>query len=62
MLINSPEPESVTNIELKNGDIVFCSHFEDFNHIYLCKSSKSTTPENNNFIIDASKVKGNYGK
>uniref|UniRef100_A0A2S2R425 Tudor domain-containing protein n=2 Tax=Sipha flava TaxID=143950 RepID=A0A2S2R425_9HEMI len=57
MLINLPEPESVTNIELKNGDIVFCCNFEDFNHIYLCKSSKNTIPQNNNFIIDASKIK-----
>jgi hypothetical protein len=62
MLINLPEPESVTNIELKNGDIVFCCNFEDFNHIYLCKSSKNTIPQNNNFIIDASKIKGNYSE
>lgn len=63
-VINSPELELITNNELKNGDIVFCCYFEDFNHIYLCKSSssKSIMPDNKNFIIDASKVKGNCNK
>lgn len=57
-MINAPEPELITNIELKNGDIVFCTYFENFNHLYLCKSTKNTMPEISNFIIDASKVKG----
>jgi len=60
LLINSPEPEIISNIELRTGDTVFCSHFEDFNHLYLCKSSKNNTiPENYSMMIDSKLAKGN---
>jgi len=52
--------EIISSINFKNGDIVFCTNFEDFNHVYLCKSSKNGTPENNCVIIDSSKVTGIY--
>lgn len=59
MLINSSELDKIpSNTELKSGDVVFCSHFEDFNHIYLCKSSKNAIPENYCLVIDSSKEKG----
>lgn len=60
MLINTPELYTVlSNIELRNNDMVFCTHFEDFNHLYLCKGSKnSTILENYSVIINS--TKGNY--
>jgi len=60
VLENSRKSEIISSIELKNGDTVFCSHFEDFNHVYLCKSSKHASSENNDVIIDFSKVTGKY--
>ncbi|KAE9524914.1 hypothetical protein AGLY_014964 [Aphis glycines] len=58
LLINSSEPEVISNIELSTGDTVFCSHFEDFNQLYLCKSSKNNTiPENYSVIINAKMAK-----
>lgn len=56
MIFKSPE----LNTEFKSGDIVFCCHFEDFNHIYLCKSSNNNViPENIN-LIDSLKKEGKY--
>lgn len=61
MLISSPEPEIIPNIELRTGDIVFCTHFEDFDHLYLCKCSKNNTkPENFSLIINSKMENGNY--
>lgn len=58
ILISSPELEIVSNIELTTGDTVFCTHFEDFNHLYLCKGSKnSTIPENYSVIINSKMAK-----
>lgn len=57
---NPFESEVISSIELKSGDIVFCCHFEDFNNMYLCKSSTDNVgPENFKVIIDFSKVAGN---
>ncbi|XP_026818102.1 uncharacterized protein LOC113557019 isoform X2 [Rhopalosiphum maidis] len=57
LLISSPKPE-IIYIELRTGDTVFCSHFEDFNHLYLCKSSKNNTiPENYSMMIDSKMAK-----
>lgn len=60
MLINLSELEKMSYTELKCGDVVFCCHFEDFNHIYICKSYKNTVPENYYLIIDSSKEKGKF--
>jgi len=60
-VLNSPELDIISNIELKAGDIVFCTHFEDFNHLYLCKCSKNNIiPDNYSVIINAIKTNGNY--
>lgn len=60
ILINSPELV-ISNIELRTGDTVFCTHFEDFNHLYLCKGSKNNTiPDNYSVIINSEKRNGNY--
>ncbi|KAL4141977.1 hypothetical protein QTP88_004511 [Uroleucon formosanum] len=56
ILINSPELV-ISNIELRTGDTVFCTHFEDFNHLYLCKGSKNNTiPDNYSVIINSEKT------
>ncbi|XP_029347622.1 uncharacterized protein LOC100166817 isoform X3 [Acyrthosiphon pisum] len=55
VLINSPELEVIYNIELRTGDTVFCTHFEDFNHLYLCKGSKNNTIPDNYSVITNSK-------
>lgn len=50
-----------SSIDLKYGDTVFCSHFDDFDSIYLCKGTKENdTPENNNLINDSLKITGIY--
>ncbi|VVC40574.1 Hypothetical protein CINCED_3A001375 [Cinara cedri] len=49
---------SASDIELKNGDTVFCCYFKDFNQIYICKACKNNTmPVNMNLIVDYSKSK-----
>lgn len=61
MLINSSELEVIKNIELRSGDTVFCTHFEDFNHLYLCKCSKNNTiPDNYSMIINSKMINGKY--
>ncbi|XP_029344966.1 uncharacterized protein LOC100167801 isoform X2 [Acyrthosiphon pisum] len=44
VLINTPELEVTSNIELRTGDTVFCTHSEDFN-LPEC-SKNNTTPGN----------------
>ncbi|XP_050441642.1 uncharacterized protein LOC126846351 isoform X4 [Adelges cooleyi] len=45
--------------ELNNDDIVYCSHFEDFNNLYICKGSwKTEIPNNYDVMIDSSKPQG----
>ncbi|XP_022168298.1 uncharacterized protein LOC111032328 isoform X2 [Myzus persicae] len=58
-LIYSPELEVISDIELRTGDTVFCTHFEDFNHLYLCKGSKNNTiPDNFSVIINSNMENG----
>lgn len=56
--VNSFRPEIISSTELQNGDVVFCCNFEDFSHVYLCKSSKNNKPENYKLIIDSSEIIG----
>lgn len=61
MLSNLSNTELMSNIEIESGDVVFCSNFEDFDHLYLCKGFKNDTILNHfNLIMDSSNVKGKY--
>ncbi|XP_060858547.1 uncharacterized protein LOC132935918 isoform X2 [Metopolophium dirhodum] len=56
VLTNTPELEVISNIELRTGDTVFCTHSEDFN-LNIC-SKNNTTPGNSSMIIDSKMTNG----
>ncbi|XP_050525474.1 uncharacterized protein LOC126896591 isoform X2 [Daktulosphaira vitifoliae] len=43
--------DTLTDNKLKNGDIVYCSHFENFHDIFLCKGSLETKVPNNYDVV-----------